>query len=65
MVKTSLRLKFSGNPICIRKHYNKEGGLTRDLISNCLDFTRAQFFSGHAHSQRVYSAAAGPLTTAL
>ena len=30
-----------------------------------LNFTRAQFFASHAHSQRVHSAAAGPLSTAF
>ena len=28
-----------------------------------LYFTRAQFFDSHAHSQRVHSAAASPLST--
>ena len=37
----------------------------RSALSLSLHFTRAQFFASHAHSQRVLSVAAGPLTTAL
>ena len=34
-------------------------------LTLCLHFTPAQFFDMKAHSQRVLSAAAGPLTTAF
>ena len=48
---------------CIR---TKEGGLLRELaLALSLQFTHAQFFASHAHSQRVHSAATDPLTTAL
>ena len=41
-------------------------GLTREFSSTFKPtFYRAQFFTSHAHSQRVQSAVAGQLTTAL
>ena len=42
----------------------KQRGLTREFRSNFKP-TREQFFVSHAHSQRVHSAAAGLLKTAL
>ena len=40
----------------------KSGGRA---LTPSLHFTHTQFFVGHAHFQKVQSAAAGPLTTAL
>ena len=45
---------------------SQESGLTRETaLSLSLYFALEQFFASHAHSQRVHSAAASPLSTAL
>ena len=45
--------------------YTKDDSQESTALSLCLHLTRAHFFSSHAHSQRVHSAAASPLSTAL
>ena len=44
---------------------NKEGGLIRELSSNFKPIFHPCTVFRHAHSHRVHSTAAGPLTTAL
>ena len=46
-------------------NWNQRGLTKSTALSLSLYFTRAQFFGSYAHTQRVHSAAAGPLSTAF